>query len=125
MKPNRKIIIESKLLEKMDEREKLDQTLDWLLSLMNDLYGAISQIEVEGPQMEELLWKVYMPLDRKVDEATSRIDELQDEIDRLYADLLVQEADANESLPPAVKVMLPPCLEQTLFEIRSTPYIMS
>lgn len=114
MKSNGQIITESKLLEKMDELRRQNETLDWLLGRMNGLYEVIYTLETRDPQLADSLCKVYRLLDREAEETAVHMDHLSEQIERLYADLLVQEADANEFIPPALQIMLPPAIHHRM-----------
>lgn len=119
MKTNRQTMMERKLLENMDELRRLEETLDWLYDRINDLLKAILDIEDSDPEFAEQLQKVYRPLNRKAEEVTARVRHLEEHIDRLYADLLIQEAEAIEEdlekgklTHPALQQMLPPYVAQ-------------
>jgi hypothetical protein len=119
MKTYSQIMKDSKLLAKIDELRRLQGTLDWVLSLMDDLSKVLFCLDVRDPEVREPLLKVYRPMDRKADEVSARIYRLENEIEQSYADLLVQEAEADEEewaelsrVASALQVMPPPYLER-------------
>lgn len=112
MKTNRQIITERKLLAKMDERKRLEKNYLFLHSVKDDLFKACNPLSKREPELCEQLWQVCLLIHERCEAIYSLKLDLQRQIDKSYADLLVQEADANESIPPAMQVMLPPCLER-------------
>lgn len=112
MKTKKQVTTKRELLAKLDELRSLQETRERVLSFMDNLGPLVGHIQAEEPKLAKLLWTVHKPLYRKVDEVTGRMDDLVDQIDRLYADLLVQEPDAGASIPSAMDIIFPPYVAQ-------------
>jgi hypothetical protein len=118
-----------KCLAKMDELKDIRETFDLLCSVKGELDLSLERLEGKEPELHARLWQVCWHLTAKGEAVCALMCDMEEEVDQIYADLLVHEAEANErelsegsAMHPARQPMLPPCLEHALYRKEKLVY---